>query len=408
MIITSHIKYIGANDHEIDLFEGQYPVPNGMSYNSYLILDDKTAVMDTIDAHFTEQWLMQIDKLLEGAEPDYLIVQHMEPDHSASIYHFMAKYPRATIIAEVKAFFMMEQFFGTEYSNRRIIVKDGDTVSLGKHCLHFFTAPMVHWPEVIMTYESSTGTLFSADAFGKFGALDIKDNWIDEARRYYFGIVGKYGVQVQRIIKKLIGPAMPATTSEIVRICSLHGPVLSENISYYLNLYNTWASYEPEVDGILIAYTSMYGNTTKAAEYLFEQLQNIHQTLPESKVKSVSEFPPPNICLIDLARSDIFEAVAQTFRYSKLVLAAPTYNATVFPRTREFIQHLLERNYQNRTVAFIENGSWAPVAARAMKELFAQSPDIHFCETTVTIRSSMTDENCRQLELLAKEMRSHR
>ena len=347
MNITKDIFYVGVNDHKVDLFEGQYIVPNGMAYNSYVIMDQKVAVMDTVDANFTHEWLDNLQKVLGGRTPDYLIVQHMEPDHSANIDTFLKLYPTTTVVASAKAFVMMGQFFGTDYADRRLVVGEGDTLSLGTHTLTFVTAPMVHWPEVIVTYDSHDKVLFSADGFGKFGALDVEEDWACEARRYYIGIVGKYGAQVQALLKK-------AATLDIAIICPLHGPVLTENLGYYLNLYQTWSSYSVESEGIVIAYTSIYGHTKKAVELLAEKL----------KAKGC-----PKVVINDLARCDMAEAVEDAFRYGKLVLATTTYNADIFPFMRDFIHHLTERNYQNRTVAFIENGSWAPLAAKTMKQM---------------------------------------
>ena len=383
MIITNDIKYVGVNDHGVDLFEGQYVVPKGISYNSYVIFDEKIAVMDTVDASFTHQWLDNIENVLGKKKPDYLIVQHMEPDHSANIESFMRVYPKATIVSSAKAFTMMKNFFGTEFSDKRIVVGEGDTLSLGKHTLTFVTAPMVHWPEVIVTYDSHDKVLFSADGFGKFGALDTEDeNWVDEARRYYIGIVGKYGTQVQKLLAK-------ASALDIEKICPLHGPVLSENLGYYLGLYNTWSSYQPEEDGICVAYTSIYGNTKKAVLQLVELL----------KTNGC-----PNVALYDLARCDIAEAVADAFRYSKLVLATTTYNSEIFPPMREFINHLTERNFSNRTVALIENGSWAPLAAKVMKEMLAKSKNITFTDTSVKIWSSLNKKSSEQVVSLANEL----
>ncbi len=382
MIITDDIKYVGVNDHKIDLFEGQYLVPNGISYNSYVITDEKIAVMDTVDASFTHEWLDNIENVLGKRKPDYLIVQHMEPDHSANIESFMKAYPKAIVVSSAKAFVMMKNFFGNEFTDRRIVVGEGDTLSLGKHTLTFVTAPMVHWPEVIVTYDSYDKVLFSADGFGKFGALDIEEDWADEARRYYIGIVGKYGAQVQKLLAK-------ASTLDIARICPLHGPVLSENLGYYLGLYNTWSGYQPEEDGICVAYTSIYGNTKKAVLQLVEEL----------KANGC-----PKIALYDLARCDIAEAVADAFRYSKLVLATTTYNSEIFPPMREFINHLTERNFSNRTVALIENGSWAPLAAKVMREMLAKSKNITFTDTSVKIWSSLNSESAEQLVNLAKEL----
>ena len=345
MNITNDIQYIGVNDHDIDLFESQYTVENGMAYNSYVILDDKIAVMDTVDIHFADEWMDNLQKVLDGKTPDYLIIQHMEPDHSANIGKFMDTYKDAVIVSSSKAFVMMKNFFGTDFSERRIVVGEGDTLELGKHILNFVAAPMVHWPEVIVSYDSRDKVLFSADAFGKFGALDIEEDWACEARRYYIGIVGKYGVQVQSLLKK-------TASLDIEIICPLHGPILKENLDYYLNLYNIWSSYSVESDGIVIAYTSVYGNTKKAVEFLAEKLYS----------KGC-----PKVVVNDLARCDMAEAVEDAFRYGKIVLATTTYNGDVFPFMREFIHHLTERNFQNKTIAFIENGSWAPTAAKTMK-----------------------------------------
>ncbi len=382
MNITKDIKYVGVNDRKIDLFEGQYVVPNGMSYNSYVILDDKIAVMDTVDASFTHEWLDNLQQALEGRVPDYLVIQHMEPDHSANIVNFIRAYPQAKIVSSQKAFAMMKQFFGIDFSDRAIIVSEGDTLNLGKHVLSFVGAPMVHWPEVIVTYDSYDKVLFSADGFGKFGALDADEDWACEARRYYIGIVGKYGVQVQNLLKKAQG-------LDIEKICPLHGPVLTENLGYYINLYNIWSSYQPEDEGIVIAYTSVYGNTKRAVNQLAEKLRALGC---------------PKVVIHDLARTDMAEAVEDAFRYSKLVLATTTYNSEIFPFMREFINHLTERNYQNRTVALIENGSWAPMAARVMKELFAKSKNITFTDTTVKIMSALNEESAKQLDDLAKEL----
>ena len=384
MTVSKDILYIGVNDHKIDLFEGQYVVPLGMAYNSYLILDEKTAVMDTVDRNFTHEWLDNMEKALNGRKPDYLVVQHMEPDHSANITAFMKNYPDAVIVSSQKAFTMMQNFFGTDFEDRRIVVKEGDTLSLGKHTLHFVGAPMVHWPEVLMTYDDADKVLFSADGFGKFGANDVEDpeGWACEARRYYIGIVGKYGAQVQAVLKKAAG-------LEIQAICPLHGPVLTENLGYYLNLYNIWSSYAVEDDGIVIAYTSVYGHTKKAVETLAELL----------KKKGC-----PKVVVTDLARDDMAEAVEDAFRYGRLVLATTTYNADIFPFMRSFIEHLTERNFQKRTVAFIENGSWAPQAAKVMKGMFEKSKDIKFAENTVHIMSALNDESKKQLEALAEEL----
>ncbi|MBR6772182.1 MAG: flavin reductase [Clostridia bacterium] len=382
MFITSDIKYIGVNDRKVDLFEGQYRVPSGMSYNSYIILDEKIAVMDTVDANFTHEWLDNISDALGERKPDYLIVQHMEPDHSANIANFIRAYPGATVVSSAKAFAMMKNFFGTDYADNRIVVSEGDTLSLGRHTLTFVTAPMVHWPEVIVTYDSADKILFSADGFGKFGALDAAEPWADEARRYYIGIVGKYGTQVQALLKK-------AATLDIAKICPLHGPILTENLGYYLNLYNTWSSYTPEEDGIVIAYTSVYGNTKKAVLRLAEKL---------------AANGCPKVVTYDLARSDMSAAVADAFRYSKLVLATTTYNADIFPFMREFINHLTERNFSNRTVALIENGSWAPLAAKVMGEMLEKSKNLTFAETKVRLLSAMNEESAAQIDELAHEL----
>ena len=382
MFITNDIRYIGVNDHQVDLFEGQYIVPNGMAYNSYVIMDDKIAVMDTVDARFGPEWLGNLETVLAGRKPDYLVVQHMEPDHSANIACFMDTYPQAVIVSSPKAFVMIGQFFGTEYADRRMVVQEGDTLALGKHTLTFVAAPMVHWPEVIVTYDSYDKVLFSADGFGKFGALDATEEWDYEARRYYIGIVGKYGAQVQALLKKAAG-------LDIATICPLHGPVLTENLGYYLHLYDIWSSYQPEEEGILVAYTSVYGNTKGAAELLTHKLK---------------EKGCPKVVLTDLARSDISENVEKAFRYSKLVLAAPTYNGDVFPYMKEFIHHLTERNYQNRTVAFVENGTWAPTAAKVMAKMLECSKNLTFAETTVTIRSAVNEETIRAIDALAAEL----
>lgn len=382
MFITNDIKYLGVNDHDIDLFEGQYKVPNGMAYNSYAVCDEKTAVFDTVDTNFTDVWLENLEKALSGKTPDYLIVQHMEPDHSAGIHIFMDKYPEASIVATAQAFRMMHQFFGKEYEDRRVIASEMSTLSLGRHTLTFVTAPMVHWPEVMVTYDDVDKTLFSADAFGKFGALDAEEDWACEARRYYIGIVGKYGMQVQALLKKAAG-------LDIQKICPLHGPVLTEDLGYYLNLYNIWSSYGVESEGIMIAYTSVYGHTKEAAELLAGKLE---------------EKGCPKIVLCDLAREDMAEAVEDAFRYGKLVLATTTYNMDIFPFMRQFIEHLTERNFQNRTVAIIENGSWAPAAARTIRKLLENSQNITYAETTVTIKSALTEENKAELENLAVEL----
>ncbi len=382
MYITDTIKYIGVNDHEIDLFEGQYRVPNGMSYNSYAIIDEKIAIMDTVDARFTHQWLDNIRDTLGSRTPDYLIVQHMEPDHSANIFNFMRAYPDATIVSSAKAFAMMKNFFGTDFADRRTIVGEGDTLSLGAHTLTFVNAPMVHWPEVIVAYDSLDKVLFSADGFGKFGALDRNEPWADEARRYYIGIVGKYGTQVQSLLKKAAG-------LDIAKICPLHGPVLAENLGYYLNLYNTWSSYQPEEDGIVVAYTSVYGNTKKAVQKLAEKLE---------------ANGCPKVVVYDLARCDMAEAVSDAFRYGKLVLATTTYNAEIFPFMREFINHLTERNFSNRTVALIENGSWAPLAAKVMRGMLETCKNLTYTDTTVKILSALNEDSTAQLDALAGEL----
>ena len=382
MKITNDIKYIGVNDKKVDLFEGQYVVPNGISYNSYVILDEKIAVMDTVDANFTHEWLDNLQNVLEGRTPDYLVIQHMEPDHSANIVNFIKTYPNAKIVSSAKAFAMMKNFFGTDFAEKQVVVGEGDTLSLGKHILNFVAAPMVHWPEVIVTYDSTDKVLFSADGFGKFGALDTQEDWACEARRYYIGIVGKYGAQVQNLLKKAAG-------LDIQIICPLHGPVLTENLGYYINLYDTWSSYRPEEEGIVIAYTSVYGNTKKAVMLLAEKLK---------------QRGCPKVVVNDLARCDMAEAVEDAFRYSKIVLATTTYNAEIFPYMREFINHLTERAFQNRTVAFIENGSWAPLAAKVMKDMLAKSKNLSFAENTVKILSALNDESTLQLDNLADEL----
>ena len=380
-MISQEIRYIGVNDHQIDLFEGQYPVPNGMSYNSYAILDEKIAIMDSVDIRFTEEWFARIRSALGGRTPDYLIVQHMEPDHSGSIFRFAEAWPEAKIVASARAFVMMKNFFGVDFADRQIVVGEGDTLSLGSHTLTFITAAMVHWPEVIMTYDSKDKVLFSADAFGKFGALDVEEDWACEARRYYIGIVGKYGVPVQAVLKK-------AAALDIETICPLHGPVLAENLDYYLDLYNIWSSYAVEEEGVVIAYTSVYGNTKQAVEQLAEQLR-------EKGCKVVVN---------DLARCDMFEAVEDAFRYSKLVLATTTYNGSIFPFMQTYIHHLLERNFSNRFVAFIENGSWAPAAARVMKGLLEKSKNLTYAKTGVKIISALNEESSAQLSALAEEL----
>jgi len=382
MHITNDIKYIGVNDHKVDLFEGQYEVPNGMAYNSYAIIDEKIAIMDTVDVNFTHEWLDNIQNALQNRLPDYLIVQHMEPDHSANIANFIKVYPQTQVVASAKAFAMMKNFFGTDFPDKQVVVGEGDTLSLGKHVLTFVTAPMVHWPEVIVTYDSTDKVLFSADGFGKFGALDVSEPWADEARRYYIGIVGKYGAQVQSLLKKAAG-------LDIQIICPLHGPVLSENLGYYLGLYNTWSSYQPEEEGIVVAYTSVYGNTKKAVMQIVDKLKSNGC---------------PKVVVYDLARCDMAQAVADAFRYSKLVLATTTYNADIFPFMREFIEHLTERSYQNRTVALVENGSWAPLAAKVMRKLLEGSKNIVYTDTTVKILSSLNEETSAQIDALVNEL----
>ena len=382
MEITKDIKYIGVNDRDIDLFEGQYVVENGMAYNSYVISDDKIAVMDTVDERFGEQWLENLKAALLGRTPDYLVVQHMEPDHSANIVSFLKAYPGAKVVASAKAFAMMEQFFGRSFSDCSIVVKEGDTLSLGNHILNFIAAPMVHWPEVIVTYDSTDKVLFSADGFGKFGALDADEDWACEARRYYFGIVGKYGAQVQTLLKK-------AAALDIKIIAPLHGPVLSENLGYYLGLYNTWSSYMPESEGVMIAYTSVYGHTKKAAELLKAELEALGCK---------------KVVISDLAREDMAEAVEDAFRYDTLVLATTTYNADIFPFMREFINHLTERNFQKRRVGLIENGSWAPTAAKIMRKMFENSKELEFAETTVQIKSALSKQSREQISALAGEL----
>ena len=382
MNITNDIRYIGVSDRKIDLFEGQYKVPNGISYNSYAILDEKIAIMDTVDGGFTHEWLDNIQNTLGTRVPDYLIVQHMEPDHAANILNFAKAYPEAKIVSSAKAFAMMQNFFATDFADRRIVVGEGDTLNLGKHTLTFVTAPMVHWPEVIVTYDSTDKVLFSADGFGKFGTPDTDEPWADEARRYFIGIVGKYGAQVQALLKKAAG-------LDIEIICPLHGPVLRENLGYYLNLYNTWSSYQPEEEGIVIAYTSVYGNTKKAVSQLAEKL---------------SANGCPKVVVHDLARCDLSQAVGDAFRFSKLVLATTTYNAEIFPFMHTFITHLTERNFQNRTVALIENGSWAPMAAKVMRGMFEKSKNITFTDTTVRILSSLNEESNKQLSDMAEEL----
>ena len=382
MFVTEDIRYIGVNDHDVDLFEGQYTVENGMSYNSYVILDEKVAVMDTVDAHFGVEWLQNLETELNGRRPDYLVVQHMEPDHSANIAVFMETYPEAQIVSSAKAFVMMQQFFGTDFPERKVVVGEGSTLKLGRHTLTFVTAPMVHWPEVIVTYDSTDKVLFSADGFGKFGALDVEEDWADEARRYYIGIVGKYGAQVQALLKK-------AAALDIAIICPLHGPVLNENLGYYLDKYNTWSSYAVEDEGVVIAYTSVYGHTKEAVEELAEKL---------------NQRGCPNVVVADLARCDMAEAVADAFRYSKLVLATTTYNATIFPHMQNFIDHLTARNYQGRTVGMIENGAWAPMAAKVMKKMLETSKKLTYTDTTVTVKCALNDASRAQIDALADEL----
>ena len=382
MFVTEDIRYIGVNDHDVDLFEGQYTVENGMSYNSYVILDEKVAVMDTVDAHFGVEWLENLETELNGRRPDYLVVQHMEPDHSANIAVFMETYPEAQIVSSAKAFVMMQQFFGTDFPERKVVVGEGSTLKLGRHTLTFVTAPMVHWPEVIVTYDSTDKVLFSADGFGKFGALDVEEDWADEARRYYIGIVGKYGAQVQALLKK-------AATLDIAIICPLHGPVLNENLGYYLDKYNTWSSYAVEDEGVVIAYTSVYGHTKEAVEELAEKL---------------NQRGCPNVVVADLARCDMAEAVADAFRYSKLVLATTPYNATIFPHMQNFIDHLTARNYQGRTVGMIENGAWAPMAAKVMKKMLETSKNLTYTDTTVTVKCALNDASRAQIDALADEL----
>lgn len=382
MNLPVDIHYIGVNDHEIDLFEGQYKVPSGMAYNSYVLMDQKIAVLDTVDRRFTHEWLDNVAHCLGTRKPDYLIIQHMEPDHSANIEQFLRVYPETTLVSNAKAFAMMNNFFGKDLAKNTKVVSDGETLSLGQHQLSFLFAPMVHWPEVMLTFDSTTGVLFSADAFGKFGALDVTEDWACEARRYYFGIVGKYGAQVQALLKK-------AANLPIQTICPLHGPVLQENLGYYLGLYNTWSSYTPETEGILIAYTSVYGHTKAAVELLAEELR---------------KRGAPRVEVQDLARCDMAEAVEDAFRYSKLVLATTTYNAEIFPFMHQFIDHLTERNYQNRTVALMENGSWAPLAAKIMRGMMEKSKNITFTDTTVSIKSALNEQNRVQIGAMADEL----
>lgn len=383
MQISENIFYVGVNDHNIDLFEGQYIVPNGMAYNSYVIMDEKIVIMDSVDKNFTDEWLNNIKTVIKDKTPDYLVVQHMEPDHSANIVNFLNEYPNAVVVSSDKAFKMMSNFFGTDYSERRIVVSEGSTLELGKHTLSFVAAPMVHWPEVIMTYDNVDKVLFSADGFGKFGALDVEEeDWACEARRYYFGIVGKYGVQVQNVLKK-------AADLDIQTICPLHGPVLKENLGYYLDLYNTWSSYGVETEGVAIAYTSVYGHTKEAVELLAKKLE---------------EKGCPKVAVTDLAREDMAEAVEDAFRYGKIVLATTTYNGFIFPFMKEFINHLTERGYKNKTIGMIENGSWAPMAAKTMLSMFEGCKNIKYTDTTVTIHSALSEENKKQIEMLAEEL----
>ena len=380
--ITNDIIYVGVNDHKVDLFEGQYKVPNGMSYNSYVVLDEKVTVFDTVDANFNDEWLENVSKALNGRKPDYLVVQHMEPDHSANVFNFAKAYPEAKIVGNAKTFVMIKQFFGTAFEDRQVVVKDGDSLCTGKHTFTFVFAPMVHWPEVMVTYDSFDKVLFSADGFGKFGALDVEEDWADEARRYYIGIVGKYGNPVQALLKK-------ASALDIQIICPLHGPILTENLGYYLNLYNTWSSYAVEEEGVVLAYTSVYGNTKKAVELLAEELKNLGCE---------------KVIVNDLARCDMSKAVADAFRYGKLVLATLTYNGDVFPFMRDFIDHLTERSYQNRTIGLIENGSWAPTAAKVMKAKFEKSSNINFVDTVVTVKSALDDTAKESIKKLAQEI----
>ena len=382
MTITKDIRYVGVNDHQVDLFEGQYVVPNGMSYNSYVILDEKVAVMDTVDRNFTHQWLDNLQTVLDGRKPDYLVIQHMEPDHSANIMNFLKVYPEATVVSSAKAFTMMKQFFGDDFEGRRTVVGEGDTLTLGKHTLAFVAAPMVHWPEVIVTYDTCDKVLFSADGFGKFGALDISEDWADEARRYYIGIVGKYGPQVQALLKKAAG-------LDISIICPLHGPVLTENLGYYINLYDIWSSYRVESEGIVVAYTSVYGHTKAAVELLAQKLR---------------EKGCPKVVVHDLARCDMAKAVEDAFRYGKLVLATTTYNADIFPFMKEFIHHLTERNYRNRTIGLVENGTWAPLAAKVMTKMFEGCKNLTFTDTTVRILSALNEDSKAQIEAMANEL----
>lgn len=380
--ITNDIIYVGVNDHAIDLFEGQYKVPNGMAYNSYVILDKQIAVMDTVDVNFANEWLSNLEQVLQGRTPDYLVIQHMEPDHSANIVNFAEKYPTAKIVSSTQAFVMMKKYFGTDFANNRIVIGEGSTLNLGSHTLTFVTAPMVHWPEVVVTYDNKDKVLFSADGFGKFGALDVEEDWACEARRYYIGIVGKYGAQVQALLKK-------ASALTIEKICPLHGPILTENLGYYLNLYDIWSSYRVEETGVVIAYTSVYGHTKKAVELLAEKLM---------------QKGCPKVVVNDLARADMAECVEDAFRYGKLVLATTTYNADIFPFMKEFINHLTERNFQNRVVGFIENGSWAPVATKIMKSMLEKSKDITYCLQDVKINAALDDVSRKEIENLANEL----
>ena len=382
MKITDSIKYVGVNDHQVDLFEGQYKVPNGMSYNSYVILDEKVAVMDTVDAHFTDEWLGNLARVLDGRKPDYLVVQHMEPDHAANVANFMKAYPETTVVANAKTFVMIKNFFELDLEGRKLVVENGSSLSLGSHTLTFVFAPMVHWPEVMVTYESSEKVLFSADGFGKFGALDVEEDWDDESRRYFIGIVGKYGAQVQALLKK-------AAALDISIICPLHGPVLTENLGHYIGLYDTWSSYRPEEEGVVIAYTSVYGHTKKAVELLAEKL----------KANGA-----PKVVVYDLARDDMSASVADAFRYSRLVLATITYNGSIYPFMNDFVTRLVEHNFQNRTVGLIDNGSWAPTAARVIKKMMEGSKNIKWTDTTVTIMSAVKQENVEQIEAMAKEL----
>ncbi len=382
MNITNNIYYIGVNDKNIDLFEGQYKIKNGMAYNSYLINDEKTAIMDTVEKSFGIEWISNIEYILQGKAPDYLVIQHMEPDHSANIGLFMEKYPDAVIVSGTKSFPMIKQFFGTDYNDRMIAVNEGDILNLGSHTLTFINAPMVHWPEVIMSYESNTKTLFSADGFGKFGTIDTNEEWVDEARRYYIGIVGKFGVQVQNVLKK-------AANLQIERICALHGPVLTDNLGYYINLYDKWSSYTPEEDGVLIAYSSVYGNTEEAVMLLKDELDKLNYK---------------NVKVMNLTRCDIHEAVAQAFKYSKMILASTTYNGGLFPCMKEFLNHLTERAYKNRKIGIIENGSWAATVDKNIKKTLETSAGITFFDTLVSIKSKANDENKDQIKKLAKEI----